>query len=77
MSIRAAMSSWSPDGSVERMQENTMKDCIPVGSSYLTHSLKLDSLPLICKQVSEIVLRDINTAIELNAHGSLLRLRYG
>ena len=31
-----------------------MKDCIRATSPYLSHILKLDNLPLLCKHVSEL-----------------------
>ena len=35
-----------------------MKDCIPDTAPYLSHTLKVDNLPPICKHVSEHVLHD-------------------
>ena len=35
-----------------------MKDCIHDPVPYLSHSLKLDNLPLFCNHVSEQVLHD-------------------
>ena len=35
-----------------------MKDCIPNSAPYLSHPLKLDNLPPICKHVSEHVLHN-------------------
>ena len=33
-----------------------MKACIPATAPYLSHTLKLDNLPLICKHLSETIL---------------------
>ena len=38
------------------MQGNTVKDCIRAPVPYLSHPLKMDNLPLICKHVSGNVL---------------------
>ena len=35
------------------MQGNTTKACIRAPAPYLSHILKLDNLPLLCKHVSE------------------------
>ena len=39
------------------MQQITVKDCISPTAPYLSHLLKLDNLPLVCKHVSENVLQ--------------------
>ena len=41
------------------MQHFTVKDCIRAPVPYLSHPLKMDNLPLICKHVSENVLHAI------------------
>ena len=41
------------------MQENTVFPCIRDLAPYLSHPLKLDNLPPICKDVSEEVLPSV------------------
>ena len=38
------------------MQGNTVKACIPAHAPYLRPLLKMDNLPLICKDVSDLLL---------------------
>ena len=51
------------DGSTTTLpvQGNTMKACIPDSAPYLSHPLKMDNLPQICKHVSEYVLHGLMT----------------
>ena len=44
-----------------RCKKNTMKACIPDSAPYLSHPLKMDNLPQICKHVSEYVLHGLMT----------------
>ena len=39
------------------LQQFTVKACISPTAPYLSHFLKMDNLPLICKHVSENVLQ--------------------